>query len=618
MFRVDDDLSIYATRGDIVFFSVKAEDNGFLYKFQPGDIVRMAIYGKKDAETCYMQKDFPVTEVCESVFIYLEEKDTKIGDIISKPKDYWYEVVLNPDTFPQTIIGYDEEDGRKLFQLLPESAEIEDDYDPKPEDFPVVDKELDMTSHRPVENQAIARAVTTILDVCERTNAAVAEKFVTPQMFDAIADGVADDTESIQAALDSGYKVINLLGKTYHITSPIVLKDGQTIQNGVLDGKFLCGNGIECTSSSDAPQQRVSIEDVTVKNFTQFGIYLKNCHDSVISRCFVENIVTDVAGSAVNGMCLEFCKNTIISECTVHNISSLDDADGIHFLHLDTVKEEVYSGNVVRNCITFDCVKRHYKIQEYGVTLDGCKMIDGPLGVNVSTNLVSIYDSYCTVKDCFFNATCSNPVVIGSSNAEQNHTYIGIIFTGNRFNLYGKNAQAAIMCADHSGNLYTDIVVTSNIFVTRSTEECGLYVRENFGRIVFCDNIINGCYSAVFLRDVSEGCTLICNNNLMDGVFSLIIVKDATVENIVNMGNVVKLSQGTRIVYPTNSTITRIKSDNLSPGSIYEYPYKAGSASMRPTANVSAGYMFYDWSLGKPIFLSTDNKTWTDSSGQAI
>ena len=45
MFTMNEDLSIYATRGDVVFFSVTADDNGIRYKFQPGDIVRMAIYG---------------------------------------------------------------------------------------------------------------------------------------------------------------------------------------------------------------------------------------------------------------------------------------------------------------------------------------------------------------------------------------------------------------------------------------------------------------------------------------------------------------------------------------------------------------------------------------------
>ena len=193
MFVVNDDLSIYATRGDIVFFSVAADDHGLLYKFQPGDIVRMAIYGKKEAETCVMQKDFPITEVTEKVFIYLEEQDTKIGESISKHKDYWYEVVLNPDTEPQTIIGYDE-DGAKVFRLFPESEEIDDNYEPKEEDFPVVDEELDMTSPRPVANSVVAIALA-------RLETKLQDFQISPQMFGALGDGVTDDTAAIQAML---------------------------------------------------------------------------------------------------------------------------------------------------------------------------------------------------------------------------------------------------------------------------------------------------------------------------------------------------------------------------------------------------------------------------------
>lgn len=157
MFTVNDDLSIYATRGDIVFFSVAAEDSGKAYKFQAGDVVRIKVYGKKDAESVVLQKDFPVTEEAEKVDIYLTEEDTKIGEVISKPRDYWYEIELNPYNNPQTIIGYDE-DGAKVFKLFPEGDDIPE-YVPDPEVVKVMDEELDLASTRPVQNQAIARAV---------------------------------------------------------------------------------------------------------------------------------------------------------------------------------------------------------------------------------------------------------------------------------------------------------------------------------------------------------------------------------------------------------------------------------------------------------------------------
>lgn len=168
MFLLNDDLSIYATRGDIVFFLLSAQDKdtGDKYTFQSGDVVRFKIFGKKDAENVVLQKDFPVLETGETVEIFLTKDDTKIGDVISKPVDYWYEIELNPVTNPQTIIGYDD-DGAKIFKLMPEGEDFEV-VEPEPEDIPVVDSELDLVSTRPVENQAISRAIIDLQEKIEK------------------------------------------------------------------------------------------------------------------------------------------------------------------------------------------------------------------------------------------------------------------------------------------------------------------------------------------------------------------------------------------------------------------------------------------------------------------
>lgn len=125
MYVINDDKSIYVTRGDRLAFNVTAKEDGAPYVFKPGDVVRIKIYGKKDAGNVFLERDFPVFNETEGVGIYLTKEDTKFDNVISKPTDYWYEVELNPDGETQTIIGYDE-DGAKIFRLYPEGDDVKE------------------------------------------------------------------------------------------------------------------------------------------------------------------------------------------------------------------------------------------------------------------------------------------------------------------------------------------------------------------------------------------------------------------------------------------------------------------------------------------------------------
>jgi hypothetical protein len=123
MFKINSDLSIYATRGDVLAFDVSAKQDDETYIFSADDIVRIKVFEKKDCGRVLLQKDFPATAGLDYVEVSLESADTKIGEHISKPMDYWYEVELNPETKPETIIGYDTK-GAKVFRLFPEGADL--------------------------------------------------------------------------------------------------------------------------------------------------------------------------------------------------------------------------------------------------------------------------------------------------------------------------------------------------------------------------------------------------------------------------------------------------------------------------------------------------------------
>lgn len=183
MYQINDDNSIYVTRGDIVLFNVSAENKVTKTPilFQAGDLVRIKVFGKKNCENVVLQKDFPVIAASERVEIYLDKNETKIGEVINKPTDYWYEIELNPLSDPQTIIGYIE-DGPVLFRLFPEGRDLEAD-DPviKPEDIPIVDKELDLSSARPVENRVVARKLIHLTAAFDEAKRETAERCDTTE-----------------------------------------------------------------------------------------------------------------------------------------------------------------------------------------------------------------------------------------------------------------------------------------------------------------------------------------------------------------------------------------------------------------------------------------------------
>lgn len=125
MFVINNDKSIYLTRGDIAQISLNIMDGDEKYVFKVGDVVRFRLISEKKMDSVVLQKDVIIDQETETVDIRFDRHETKIGDIISKPVNYWYEIELNPDTAPQTIIGYDLE-GPKIFRLFPEGADSND------------------------------------------------------------------------------------------------------------------------------------------------------------------------------------------------------------------------------------------------------------------------------------------------------------------------------------------------------------------------------------------------------------------------------------------------------------------------------------------------------------
>lgn len=240
MFIVNEDKSIYVTRGDAGVITVSASFDDGNYVFKPEDVVRMRIFAKKNCEN--VVRDFYADALTgNSSTVTIRLLDTKIGEVISKPTDYWYEVELNPDTNPQTIIGYDE-DGAKVFKLFPEGGDTEDEEITK-EDIPVVDSELDGSSPRPVENRVIMGAIKKIESKIENIS-----RYITPEMYGAVGDGVTDDSGAFNRMFADHTKAhlpVLLSAEKYMCFDPVTDDIGHTVlpNSSVLVAMAGGGNG---------------------------------------------------------------------------------------------------------------------------------------------------------------------------------------------------------------------------------------------------------------------------------------------------------------------------------------------------------------------------------------
>ena len=331
MYKINEDLSIYVTRGDIVLMSVAADFNGKPYTFMPGDLVRIKVYKRKKATDGVLEKDFPVTTATQKVQIYLTEKDTKIGEVISKPTPYWYEVELNPDTEPQTIIGYDE-DGAKIFMLFPEGADEEvGDYEPDEED-------------RYMDYAALVREMSQLEYSHKKTQETVADMHITPQMYGAIGDGVSDDTEAIQKMIDDPMVTSVYFDKKYLVSAPGAYKGAINLAS---NKAYTFANGAEIRLAPNAYEGCYILKAENIRNFSIIDAVLygdKEGHKGTV-------------GAFGDGLFLKGCKDFYINSIKVYDtwgdgVAIYDGSDGTtlengHIGH-------IYANGVSRNGVTLE------------------------------------------------------------------------------------------------------------------------------------------------------------------------------------------------------------------------------------------------------------------------
>lgn len=93
------------------------------YEFKVGDVLTFGVYKRKAmSEKALLLKDFKVEkDGTTEIVMEFDPEEMKIGDLINKPTQYWYEIQLNRE---QTVLGYDDITGAKILELYPEGSDI--------------------------------------------------------------------------------------------------------------------------------------------------------------------------------------------------------------------------------------------------------------------------------------------------------------------------------------------------------------------------------------------------------------------------------------------------------------------------------------------------------------
>lgn len=117
--KINSDKTIEINRGDSGTITLTNKSGNF----NVGDVLKFSIVEKKNYNNVLFQKEYTVETQSDTFDMPLTSEDTKIGNIISKPTTYWYEIEYNGN---QTLIGYDE-NGAKEFILYPEAPEKENE-----------------------------------------------------------------------------------------------------------------------------------------------------------------------------------------------------------------------------------------------------------------------------------------------------------------------------------------------------------------------------------------------------------------------------------------------------------------------------------------------------------
>ena len=332
--------------------------------------------------------------------------------------------------------------------------------------------------------------------------------FVSPEMFGAVGDGSADDTNAVQTALDMGINNIFIHGK-YRITGVTIPSNRTIFGNGTI---YVDGEAFEGSVNKHGFQiedvNNVTIRDIVVVsgNSVIKTFYVKNSKNVTI-----DNVI--VTGGAFDGTtpkdgtvcCVEGnnSQNVTITHCNFTGFET----KGVEFIGCTGIEVTdcfvAYTGRAGISLYygNSDAVIRgntlRYNVINFTVSDGAIDMYHYNDNVLVENNTVSFFGS-TTIQACGARFKGGN----------------GCSFIGNTFHSDNEYALCFIMIQPRADYNINDVLIKGNSFIQRSTKlPYAIRVHQlnetlNIENLRIVDNYFNVSTVGISVRNGVNGLTV--------------------------------------------------------------------------------------------------------------
>lgn len=461
-----------------------------------------------------------------------------------------------------------------------------------------------------------------------------------------------DISDILQSAINKdNIEEIDLLNNSYLITNTITLKSNFLIKNGnitsdeisnifegtnlnniIIDniefnGNNTCKKGIYLTNINNFKITNCKFHDFEVLNASSCGINTHSCKFGLISNCEAYDIGNNSTGTdsyEPRGFIIENSTNIEINKCYVHDIFTTDNhGDGIQFL--SPVNRDI-SKNIVRDSVIQDCIYRGLKLQQRGVIIDNCKIIEGTNDRTLQQSAIAVYDSDITIQNSYISQKCNLAITIGTSTDIT--TVANNVTIQNNIFIFKNSVSYGVIAVPNLATMVENLNIINNKFdiLDESKKPFCVHLLGKFNNVNVANNVYKGGETFLKVQKASNDNeqnkqNLIVIGNTGTNKQSLVTFdENVVITNGSITGNnayydtpldFVSGQNSVRVFDVTLYKTFKIGNNHISSSNsgiyFYDGARNIGATTARPTTAVNNGFQFFDTTLHQIVTFYNNN-----------